>query len=196
MIDRVVLLSLVPHDRWAELHEIAAQLGVTDSQVSTALADLIADGELIDASGSRYRRYRDGDEAEPAPVSLSEKRRETGAPALASFGQMLSTLRVAAGLSQNKLARAADINPAYVCRFEKGGSGQPSRHVVLSLAEALALDSYQTDRLLYAAGLAPKTDWMALALDYWARLSAIDRALTGIAVLPECETVERLEHTA
>lgn len=219
--DRIVLLSLVPADRWADVSEIAAQLGLTVGCVQEALADAIADGARIDVQGTRYRRYSANQRPgsyQPTPKTLppvkstvrppAEQRAALPTPIPTSpvvvigarepLGDMVRRLRVAAGLSQNKLARLARIDPAYLNRIERGVSGpgcRPSRDVVLSLAERFGLDSYDTDRLLYAAGHAPKADWQALALDYWARLEAIDRAFTGIALLPECEAPERLEAT-
>lgn len=100
------------------------------------------------------------------------------------FGKTLRRYRVAIGLSQNALARTAGIDPAYVNRFETGKPGSPSRNVVLNLAEALGLDLYQTDRLLYDAGLAPQNDWQAIAIDQAKRLAAIEKQFIGIADLP------------
>lgn len=100
------------------------------------------------------------------------------------FGRTLKRYRVAVALSQNALARQAGIDPAYVHRFESGKPGNPSRGVVLSLAEALGLDYYQTDRLLYDAGLAPENDWQAIAIDQAKRLAAIEKQFVGIADLP------------
>lgn len=121
---------------------------------------------------------------------------EVATPGQLAFA--IRTRRIAAGLSQNALAHAASIDPAYVNRMEKDlpSARHPSRHVVLSLAVALHLDTYQTDRFLIVAGLATETDWMTLALDYWARLSSIDRTFTGIALPPERETEQALEQTA
>lgn len=100
------------------------------------------------------------------------------------FGVALRIYRVAAGLSQNALARAAGIDPAYVNRFERVGTGQPSRPIALALASALQLDAYQTDRLLYAAGLAPVNDWQTLALDYARLLTAIRLHLDDLGEMP------------
>lgn len=101
-----------------------------------------------------------------------------------TFGALLDTHRCSAGLSQNALARAAGIDPAYVNRAVKYNR-IPTRIVVLALAEALSLDTFDTDRLLFAAGHAPKRDWQTLALDYARRIAAIDRALVGAVVFPE-----------
>lgn len=76
---------------------------------------------------------------------------------------MVRRLRFLVGLSQNKLARATGIDPAYVNRIEKGSVVHPSRLVMLQLAEVLELTTNQTDRLLYAAGLATQVDWQTRA---------------------------------
>lgn len=182
-IDRVVLLSLVPADRWTEVSEIAAQLGATSRQVGAALADAIADGERVDVAGTRYRRYADGEDAEPAPIGRSAQRQMTASDASRAFGRVVSSHRVALGLSQNKLARGARIDPAYVNRIERGTSaGQPSRHVVLSLAETLELDGPATDRLLFVAGLAPARDYQAIAEETMRRLALVQEALAEPAL--------------
>lgn len=86
-----------------------------------------------------------------------------------TFGQMLRRLRVAAGYSQNELARRAGVNAAYVNQIEAhklGKSGMPispSRSVVLAFAQVFDLDDSETDRALWVAGLAPQTDWQARA---------------------------------
>ncbi len=94
-----------------------------------------------------------------------------------SFGQVLRRLRTEAGLSQNALARAAGIDPAYVNRFEKGAQLHPARMVVLALARALGLGEGRTDRLLFAAGLAPQQDWQSRALVAEGKLAAIQALL-------------------
>lgn len=213
-IDRVVLLSLVPADRWADVAEIAAQLGATALQVSTALADAIADGERIDASGTTYRRYVAGELPTPAPIVRSSAppvhpqsaqpsrpsvtptptrstrgietsphaRPPRDAPVL--FSQMLAQRRIACGLSQNTLAREAGIDPAYVNRLERRTSFcQPSRHVVLALADALGLDGAGADRLLYAAGSAPVRNYQTIAEEALRRLALVEAALSGLGAL-------------
>lgn len=114
----------------------------------------------------------------------------------ATLASLLKKHRVKVGWSQNKLARMSGVDPAYVNRIENGGQTTPSRMVVEGFAIALDLDAYEMDRLLYAAGLSPQTDWMTLALDYWARLSSIDRAFTGVMLPPEQKSVDRLEQSA
>ena len=76
-----------------------------------------------------------------------------------AFGQLLRTYRVRAGLSQNLLARRAEIDPAYVNRLERAphdSTNLPRRPVVLRMAAALELGSADTDRLLVACGLCPQ----------------------------------------
>lgn len=94
-----------------------------------------------------------------------------------TFGQMLRRLRIEAGLSQNQLARLAGCDPAYVNRLEPGSQPPPKRPVVLALAQVLELTPGRTDRLLYAAGLAPATDWQSIAIDATAKLEAISAVL-------------------
>jgi transcriptional regulator with XRE-family HTH domain len=75
-----------------------------------------------------------------------------------SFGTLLRSLRVRAGLSQNLLARRAEIDPAYVNRLERAPADSPNlprRQVVLRLAAALELGPVDRDRLLVACGLVP-----------------------------------------
>jgi transcriptional regulator with XRE-family HTH domain len=75
------------------------------------------------------------------------------------FGERLRAFRERAGLSQNRLARRAGIDPAYVNRLERStveDSRSPTRRVVLALAAALSLGPADRDRLLVAAGLCPE----------------------------------------
>src|SRR3954465_11491256 len=76
------------------------------------------------------------------------------------FGQLLRTLRVRIGLSQNQLARRAGVDPAYVNRLERAPatpSSLPSRKVVLALAESVEAGPVDVERLLVAAGLCPES---------------------------------------
>ena len=106
-----------------------------------------------------------------------------------TFGQLLRSLRVRAGLSQNQLARRAGVDPAYVNRLERApaeSTAFPSRRVVQALAEALDAGPVDAERLLVAAGLCPEAisrlgGWDACLGDVAsvladARLSADDRA--------------------
>ena len=110
---------------------------------------------------------------------------------VSGFGRRLREHQIAAGLSQNQLARLAGIDPAYVNQIVKHRRGSPSRPVVVALAEALGLDTWETDRLLFEAGYAPEHDWQAIALDYAQRLKRLDRVFVGMAELPaRCRVVE------
>ena len=76
-----------------------------------------------------------------------------------AFGQLLRAFRVRSGLSQNHLARRAEIDPAYVNRLERAppeSTNLPRRKVVLALAVAMELGPADTDRLLVACGLCPE----------------------------------------
>jgi transcriptional regulator with XRE-family HTH domain len=77
-----------------------------------------------------------------------------------SFGSLLKGFRLRAGLSQNQLARRAEIDPAYVNRLENApadSSAVPRRRVILALAGVMELGPVDTDRLLVAAGLCPQS---------------------------------------
>ena len=63
----------------------------------------------------------------------------TSAPASGAFGQTLRRLREERGLSQARLAEAADCEPNYVSRLESV-SRNPSRLTVTRLADALRLE--------------------------------------------------------
>jgi transcriptional regulator with XRE-family HTH domain len=70
-----------------------------------------------------------------------------------AFGRLLRDLRVARGVSQRGLARAAGVTSAYVSLIEQGRRG-PESGVVRALAGALALSVTDTASLLHAAGYA------------------------------------------
>lgn len=76
-----------------------------------------------------------------------------------SFGAILRRSRLRVALSQNKLARCAGIDPAYVNRMERAPTDSisfPSRKVVLALAEAVDAGPDDRERLLVAAGHCPE----------------------------------------
>lgn len=78
------------------------------------------------------------------------------------FGALLRGYRTALGLSQNAVARAARMDPAYINRLEHGRqAGQPTRKALYRIAQALRLNPAETDRLLHAGGTATVTDWQA-----------------------------------
>jgi transcriptional regulator with XRE-family HTH domain len=74
-----------------------------------------------------------------------------------TFGDELRRFRLRKNASQNWLAHLAGVNPAYVCRLERGDSIAPSRLVVLSFAAVLSLDLDDLDHLLALAGLLPES---------------------------------------
>lgn len=100
------------------------------------------------------------------------------------FHELLRAYRVAAGLSQNLLARLASTDPAYVHRLEKppgdprrGSNLRPSREVALALADALGLPPSETDYFLWKAGHATIIDWQARALAAEVKLARLQRIL-------------------
>ena len=95
----------------------------------------------------------------------------------ASFGDWLRHHRLAAGLSQNELARQVGVDPAHVNRLEKGIQIRPGRPVTLQIAHVLGLDAAEADRFLFAAGLAPQHDWQTL----YEELEAAIRTVRGAA---------------
>lgn len=104
-----------------------------------------------------------------------------------TFGTLVRRLRTERGLSQNQLALQAGVDPAYVNRMERAGErdangalirkGLPGRDVIFSLSEALDLSYAERDRFLFAAGLAPETDWQARCEDVEAALYTVREAV-------------------
>lgn len=80
-------------------------------------------------------------------------RRSTPAPS-AAFGGTLRGWRSHRGLSQLDLALEAGVSPRHVSFLETGRS-EPSREMVLRLAEALDVPLRERNRLFLAAGFAP-----------------------------------------
>jgi len=70
------------------------------------------------------------------------------------FGLALRTFREARRLSQTRLALRAGVEHSYVSRLE-GGTRNPSRDAVQTLAAALNLDAAERDELVLAAGYMP-----------------------------------------
>jgi transcriptional regulator with XRE-family HTH domain len=103
------------------------------------------------------------------------------APDGLAFGALLRQLRILAGLSQNRLARAAGVDPAYVNRLERApadSGAMPRRGVVLSLHDTLMQESLlqggrvgelDRDRLLAAAGHVPEAVLAAGGWDAYQR---------------------------
>lgn len=73
-----------------------------------------------------------------------------------SFQALIVDLRIGAGLSQNKAARLAGIDPEYWRRLECGVSQMPSRAVVLAIADAVESTVADRERLLIATGHCPE----------------------------------------
>jgi transcriptional regulator with XRE-family HTH domain len=71
------------------------------------------------------------------------------------FGATLSRLRRNANKSTVALARALNLEVAYVERLERGDARPPDRQFVLDLAQALGLPEAQTDELLWSANHLP-----------------------------------------
>ena len=93
------------------------------------------------------------------------------------FPSVLRGLRLRAGLSQSRLARASGIDPAYVNRMESAPVESPlvPRPLVLArLCRALELSGSERDRLYFAAGRCPPT---LTAIGRW------DPALDAVARL-------------
>ncbi|MDQ3809919.1 MAG: helix-turn-helix domain-containing protein [Chloroflexota bacterium] len=83
------------------------------------------------------------------------------------FGAAVRAHRLGLGMSLNKLARGAGVDPAYIHRIESAAAPRPPvprRAVVVAIAGALRLDRRQTDELLARAGYVPD---VLLALGGW-----------------------------
>lgn len=74
--------------------------------------------------------------------------------ARSSFGDQMREWRSLRGMSQVDLALAADVSTRHVSFVETGRS-QPSREMVLRLAEVLEMPLRERNHLLLAAGYAP-----------------------------------------
>jgi transcriptional regulator with XRE-family HTH domain len=93
------------------------------------------------------------------------------------FPELLRWYRQRAGLSQNRLARLAGIDPAYVNRIEAAAPDDavvPRLPILAALGAALELTPAERDRLYFAAGRLPP----ALS-----RLGQWDSALAVVADL-------------
>ena len=94
----------------------------------------------------------------PAPPQAygitADDERDIDDPAT-SFGELLSCLRLATGVSQNALGREAGVNASYINRLERGERATPTREVVLALARALQATPQEQDHLLMTAGYVP-----------------------------------------
>lgn len=72
------------------------------------------------------------------------------------FGTTLARLRRQTNLSALALARAVNLEPTILERFERGESHAPDRQLVIDLAVALDLSEAQTDELLWSANHLPR----------------------------------------
>jgi transcriptional regulator with XRE-family HTH domain len=118
---------------------------------------------------------------------LSGSAMSAGRPA---FPTLLRQLRRQAGLSQNALARASAIDPAYVNRMEAAADLAPlvpRPAVLVRLCAALGVSPLERDRLYFAAGRCPPS---------LAGLGAWDPAVGRVAALladPALEPDDRAE---
>jgi transcriptional regulator with XRE-family HTH domain len=71
------------------------------------------------------------------------------------FGATLARLRRLANLSTVALARAVNLDPSAVERYERGEARAPDRQLVLDLAHVMNLTETQTDELLWSANHLP-----------------------------------------
>jgi DNA-binding XRE family transcriptional regulator len=118
-----------------------------------------------------------------------------------AFGALMKTYRVRCGLSQNKLARSAGCDPAYVNRLERAPStttSLPSRRFVLAFWEVFMEATTHTtrpittddrERLLVAAGLCPET---ILAAGGW---DAFVGRIRRQVVIGFVSTIEQLDES-
>jgi transcriptional regulator with XRE-family HTH domain len=74
-----------------------------------------------------------------------------------TFAEVLTELRVRRGLSQSRLAHEAGFDHSYISRLE-AGKREPSRETVMTLAQVMELNAFDSDRLLLAAGFRPNDD--------------------------------------
>lgn len=70
------------------------------------------------------------------------------------FGAMLSMYREQCNFSVHELARMVGCDSSYISRLQ-AGQRMPSRRIVLRCAQALGLNTIETNSLLIAAGYAP-----------------------------------------
>ena len=75
-------------------------------------------------------------------------------PAAPALGPLLREWRAARRLSQLDLALAADVSARHLS-FVENGKSQPSRDMVVRLADALEMPLRERNALLMAAGFAP-----------------------------------------
>lgn len=88
------------------------------------------------------------------PGRGAEDERDIDGPTT-GFGELLSCLRLAAGMSQHALGLAAGVDASYINRLERGERSEPSREVVIALARVLDVTPVERERLLWTAGYLP-----------------------------------------
>gem|GEM_PF-1916839 len=88
------------------------------------------------------------------PGRGAEDERDIAGPTT-SFGELLSCLRLAVGMSQNARGLAAGVDASYINRLERGERSAPSREVIMALARVLDVTPVERDRLLWTAGYLP-----------------------------------------
>ena len=74
---------------------------------------------------------------------------------MVEFGATLARLRQQTNLSTIALARAVNLDPSAIERYERDEARAPDRQLVLDLAHAMNLTDSQTDELLWSANHLP-----------------------------------------
>lgn len=138
----------------------------------------------LPSPSSRWRRPVD--EAALSPLAATLRSSRTGKIVETEHWHAGSQrmMQAIGPMSQNELARHAGCDPAYINQLERSKAKKPpvvGRGIVLAIANALELDDDDTDRLLFAAGLAPTRDWQAIANDPLHRVQALKKAMGDIA---------------
>lgn len=108
---------------------------------------------------------------------MTAARRAGATPGAPRFGALLRGLRVARGLNQSQLAARAEVSSRHLS-FLETGRAEPSRDMVLALADTLELPLRARNDLLVMAGFAPiytASTFQSLALEPVRR--AIDHLL-------------------
>ncbi|MCL4546084.1 MAG: helix-turn-helix domain-containing protein [Chloroflexi bacterium] len=111
------------------------------------------------------------------------------------FPDLLHTFRERAGLSQNALARAVDINPGTINRLETGERAPTGREQVLQLAAGIGLGPVDTNALVTAAGFAPQA-YDAVGLDHPLLLAVAEFFGSAAIASSAKEAFERLTERA
>ncbi|WP_376965698.1 helix-turn-helix domain-containing protein [Azospirillum sp. A26] len=126
-----------------------------------------------------------GPEPNPVPQNTPQTAARNGrAPAPPPVGALLRSWRQRRGLSQLDLACEADISTRHVSFLETGRS-QPSRGMLIHLAERLDVPLRERNALLVAAGYAPVYSEHGLdSPAMQAARKAVDLVLTGHEPFP------------